>query len=1117
MSLRNRFGRFLGRSSDGGPRASEEHPITTHSQVDSRLDPASELRREPPLSPRKLHKAASTTFQAFSDSLRSRAQAFYASPGPEDVHLVGSPEPKIPKVSPRRTAIWPSVRGRENRSAHERQSSLEPESEIPVPSESSSIGPAPRLDMDFPNSSLRDPNEDDNVTTPSAASSRTVSAFLTPVPASTACLKPHKQWPSPHMHLRSLSLVKTTASSPIITPAGTDEGQPTIAGREDISDISDNLKTSETGIEAAGIIPEEIDDHIVKAKQFSEDTGYASDTESNTGTITTRPSTAATSVSRPLSLIENPHVSSRLFEGGAQSNEDFQGTFWPACKVLKSSKRSSPASTINEEILVGVHEHMDRSMGSTVARASSALSFEQVPEHEVFTCTPLFHTPRVTSDSYEADTEADPKSSQTASMGSRELWAEARDDRAKRYAALRSEETNMDTSTDEDSDFGVELTTLPSLDHGPELSGKATIEQVNPICELAAPQKHLGARSLHLDSLANLSEASKELDADMSPSSKNDCSGDVPHDGPHNTHEAPVIPLGEYMADKNLRLKLLDGNDDFILEETPGNQGTSTATDRFLITSRLDLEDPFEAAVASFGGPDWAPGESPGESQRKSVAENPAWCAHDPISSIPIPLPSMHAHTHRPHQPPGGLLKRMGQSLMSKQGDREENGETSPVQSTSSASTDNWEQPTVRYGADSTLGRSIAQDSAEPNRRSLRVLLVPCTSERSASGESEASRTRDWEEPVIWYNADSVVGRAIVQRLMVGTSTQSVSNESERSSSPPPSPYGWECPSDYDDADPTALTSENLASHLSELSIPQSEGSCTHSELMERPDDYLDRIVHETVVARLMEGTSTRSTSLESEITSDSEDSITPPVLTDRPTNTRDVAQSASALETLMSCPYEPSISSQSDISSVSEDSNSPFLERGRQRGRGNSSRRLSSSVRRPGLDLTRSSLRITERGDSSALDTLPSSGYRRYSQMRCSTSERRNRSPSFSYASCSRNGSFEQTRWLEAHYRMLEQQIAQDTARNNPQEPRQRLADVSMVERSQELNTITSYEALCQFIYRCERESEAEEAKEEAEEAKAEAEKANKEAEEAKEDQDQYEEGYTSAMFQGT
>ncbi|KAI4176284.1 MAG: hypothetical protein LQ343_001022 [Gyalolechia ehrenbergii] len=1003
MSLRSRFGRLLGRSSDSSPRASEEHPATqlecrdVHSEAGAYLSPVRELRHEPSLSPRKLHKAASTTFQAFSDSLRSKAQAFYSSPSPADVDFSGSPEPKTPKASTRRSAIWSSVRSRGSRSTHGRKSSPEPGPQTPAQIDLPSSGPAPRLDMDFPSSFLRDSNEDDNVTTPPSTPTKAISPSLTPKPAAITYYKPQKQWPSPHMHLRSLSLVKVSNPSLAVTQAFSDQSLSAVVGKDGTLEKPHQLIMHEIQEAAAEVVkkkPEAVEDQEANKEIFSEDAGYASDTESNTETITTSASTAGISVSRPSSSTKAPNGLGRVFESVAQSNEDFRGTFWPAGKVIKSSKRSSRSSTGNGPFPVvtgSSHGYVDPSTDSTVAHPRSDLSFEQVPDDgisEVSTSTLNFETACITSEAYEADTEADTSGLQTVSMGSRAAWAVARADRAKRYAALELEETNVDPSTDEGSELGAELTTL-SVPHGQEPSGKVN-EQVNLThVEDRAPQKGLEVRSLQQNPSVNLLGPSGELNPDMSASSNIDRSANVSH----NINAAPVVPMDEYIDDKTLRDKLLEGEYDFVLEETLDKQDPSSPKDRFLVTCQLNLEDPFEAAVASFGCPEsalrktikWNDNnvanegcDQPASSLRDPVEESSAWTTQDAAYSIPIPLPSVYAHTQRVHRALG-LMNRVRRDLISKQGLKDEHrengakttniqadlspslqenkknasqinevlfgkysGPSSTFESTPSVSTDNWEKPTIHYGAASSLGRGIAR----------------------GRGTALGRRPR---------------GRLIARGLISDTSELPILSDSDS------------CCSD-DELSDGALKLKILMSDLSELSM-----------------------------------------------LSDSSDS---------------------------SPPHPPR----------------PRLPRGRRRGRG-SSRRSSSGV--------------TKRQSSRAYGKLPSSGYRKHSRIgsNASASKQGGRSRTPSYASTSKNGNLDQTEWLEAHYRKLGEQIAQDSARDQPKEPRQRLADVSMVERRRELNRKASFEALCQFIYQCERESEAEE---------------------AKQSQEEGEEGYTSAMFQG-
>ncbi|KAL8943987.1 MAG: hypothetical protein Q9216_000696 [Gyalolechia sp. 2 TL-2023] len=804
--------------------------------------------------------------------------------------------------------------------------------------------------MDFPSSSLQDSNEDDNVTTPSVTPTKATLRSLTPPSGSIAYCKRQRQWPSPHMHLKSLSLVKVTTSSLPVTTVCPDQRQPAAFRGEQTSDNSREMMTHGVQETAPGAVeqkPEDTEYRNTKGKTCSEETVVVSDVKSNTETVTTGVSTAGTSVSRPSPSVQSPHDSVWVLESGAESSEDFRGTFWPAGKVIKTTKRSSRSST-GHGPFPGDSEfslcHVDQTTDSTMAQTGPDPSFEQVSDDkmsEVPTSTLVSETARVSSAAYEADTEADTSGLQTASMGSRAAWAVARADRANRYAALHSEESNVDTSTDEDSEFGVELTTSPSLPGGQEPDGKV-IEQVNlPCVEDRAPQNGLEARVSQQTSSATLLEPLEKLNSDMSISSEIDCSAS----SSQKTIANPIIPIHEYLDNKSLRHKLLDGMEDFILEEKLDKQDPSSPKDQFLVTRQLDLEDPFEAAVASFGSPEWASRQSidqsddnapsdgyyrPSSPRPDPIADSSAPITQDGAYYFPIPFPSVYAHTQQLHRS-SGLMKRMRKGLISEQGSKDKNEENS---------------------AKATNNRTDISPSLLENKRNTpRINEGLFGRNFGPSPPFETSppmSTDNWEKPTIRYGAASSLGHAAARGR---------------------------------------TTTRDLTSHTAGLST-----------------------------------------------------------------------------------------------SSNSSDSSPPRLPRARERGR-SSTRRSSSGV--------------VKRRNSRAYGRLPSDVYRKHSRTRsyAPVSKQGNRSSTPSYASSSRKVSSDQTEWLEAHYRKLSDQIALDTARDQPKEPRQRLADVSMVERRQELNRKASIEALCQFIYQCERESEAEE---------------------AKENQEEGEEGYTSAMFQG-
>ena len=109
-------------------------------------------------SPRKLHKAISTTFsgamQAFSDTVRSTTSYIYPTAGEPELPSSEWAECETPKKQSRRSSIMSSVRSRTQlftpRARHHRNESQElPNSPVP-----STYEKAPALDVDIPNPSF---------------------------------------------------------------------------------------------------------------------------------------------------------------------------------------------------------------------------------------------------------------------------------------------------------------------------------------------------------------------------------------------------------------------------------------------------------------------------------------------------------------------------------------------------------------------------------------------------------------------------------------------------------------------------------------------------------------------------------------------------------------------------------------------------------------------------------------------------------------------------------------------------------------------------------------------------------------------------------------------------
>ncbi|KAI4125699.1 MAG: hypothetical protein LQ338_004127 [Usnochroma carphineum] len=647
----------------------------------------SEFKHEPTLSPRKLHKAASTTFQAFSDSLRSRAQAFYVSSGQADAGPSDTPEPKTPKKSSRRSARWPSVRNRGACSSHTDKPTSELGPETPPQEELSPIGPAPQLDLDIPSSSLRDPQAEDDVTTPPVTPERQATRRLTPIPTTTQGYGHRQLWPSPHMQLRNLSLARGASHAAGTTKIPDAQYQASVADKGDAPARRCESPATESPGEIFASVVENNNNAVTserpRTNRFIEDTGYVSDTESNNGTLATNASTARTSISRPPSLTKVLNDPNRICNNASQSNEDFRGTFWPASKVIKNMKRSSRSSTnIGDAALTAETSNERINLPTDSLIATSEPHPPAGPHHqeqfsEGTNATTKPEAASVLSEAYEADNEAVASSPLTVSMGPRAAWDDARAERNKRYAALHLGVADVDTSTDEDSDFGVELTISPSLPcvRRPykDVDELATLS--HGMCQLPQHGQQIPFSRRVLET--NTSSAPRQQESKMQELSHIE----HPISASPEPCETPLIPIDLYLGDKSLRHKLLDTNADFALGETLNGEDASAPEDRFLVTSRLDPRDPLDAALARFGHPnltlhkpflsntdfiatkDCFRSDSP---DSDLTTDSCAITTHDPACFVPPPYPALHLRS-RPVRQVSGLINEVRRELDPKQ------------------------------------------------------------------------------------------------------------------------------------------------------------------------------------------------------------------------------------------------------------------------------------------------------------------------------------------------------------------------------------------------------------------------------------------------------------------
>lgn len=291
---------------------------------------------QPIASPQTLRKAASTTFQAFSNSLRSRARTFYSTPDQGEASLSASPEPQTPKKSGHVSAVLSSVRGRgsrRTRSALKDTLGTLDGPETPTKAEQPShdhlsckrlsldseqdhssleytpIGDEPpRISTEIPRSTLEDSlqkHDGDDSTAPAVTPTKSGLPTKHSQPTTTPVhLQGERKqlWPSPHLRLRGMILVE--------------QASPEVAQIEVTPQGLSNVSSSKFPSAA-------IDPAIADSDEQASANGQGG-VEEISG-----------------SLLQNTTKDSPVFECERNSSEDFTGTFWPAGKVLKSSKRSS--------------------------------------------------------------------------------------------------------------------------------------------------------------------------------------------------------------------------------------------------------------------------------------------------------------------------------------------------------------------------------------------------------------------------------------------------------------------------------------------------------------------------------------------------------------------------------------------------------------------------------------------------------------------------------------------------------------------------------------------------------------------------------------------------------
>ncbi|MCJ1225213.1 hypothetical protein MMC12_001862 [Toensbergia leucococca] len=390
-----------------------------------------------------LRKAASKTFQAFSDTIRSKAQAFYTSPDRQGASTHDTTGQSTPKRSGQRHTIWSSMRthgGKSGQLAH-RLENQSPSTPSRAPSKSTDTSSS--LDQIILGSPLLKPLANDKS-----------------IPELSYSITEHLKMLQPSSELGQLWLNSPpTTSSQFFQYDGSNMDIPMAVDLEDpyIDPPSGSSKV-ERGLPNAS------------SASYSEDGGYTTDIESNTENSASDGLSLAHTVSYLASKPSRSETtrssisSSSLCVNLSRSNTRVRRST-SSSRVITQITECSPATIKpgTPELLNIVTDKEEQPETPTRPFSGCTSSSNQVPNTLRPSSTLLkrsepvvrINQSRFPSDVYEADIESGSPSPDVPNMGSRPAWNQVRADRDERYLAIDT--MSQETYSDEGLEPGLEL------------------------------------------------------------------------------------------------------------------------------------------------------------------------------------------------------------------------------------------------------------------------------------------------------------------------------------------------------------------------------------------------------------------------------------------------------------------------------------------------------------------------------------------------------------------------------------------------------------------------------------------------------------------------------------
>lgn len=414
------------------------------------------------ITPRPLHKVASTTFQSFSDTIRSKARIFYVSPKRAESHSTDYMEDTPNNHQPRASisSMWSySARNRRGRGSLEDRLELGRSSPTSMGLINSDQETTPTINVKIPSSFLEgfELAEDDTV-----RSSAQVS---------TAMRKPYEArqlWPSPiSVALQQLSKIDLTvvrvSRSPMIDdlradssedfmydsamfdpgshvpPNSPEDKSSTIEGPSKNADSQSQEKTTETKTQlpASDFVPRSMSNKATafKRQQFDDSVFFKG--------------------GHPHIHFQDIHdKSSTLTEGQREARDTLA-----ASGASNSTQVSHINSSLVQQETETSNEVQSLSIPRSISHTSDSIDLVGLSDNSNAAETKDESTCQPSSSVYEAVEESVAPSPEMPTMGSRCKWEQSRADRYNRYSAIRS--LDDDEKTEKDSEFGLELERSP--------------------------------------------------------------------------------------------------------------------------------------------------------------------------------------------------------------------------------------------------------------------------------------------------------------------------------------------------------------------------------------------------------------------------------------------------------------------------------------------------------------------------------------------------------------------------------------------------------------------------------------------------------------------------------